>query len=91
MPSIPPDLQLEIARLAGELEKSLPTEALAFGWRPDTWAKWAQIFRQLESDAKAGRLPPLPSMSRAMDFDGVIGGALLDRAASVSNALRQLS
>jgi hypothetical protein len=80
----------ELAALSAALEQSFPASATDDGWTVETWLKWRTIFQDLHRRVAAEETVTDASISRAMDFDGIVGGELLERAARVSNALRAL-
>ena len=80
----------ELASLAAELTGPMPKSAASDGWTEATWTKWGHIFKALHTTVLAGESEVPGGIARAMDFDGVIGGSILDRAAGVSIALARL-
>ena len=80
----------ELARLAFELARPMPSSALKDGWCAQTWQKWQSIFETLYARVIAGESDFSGGIARALDFDGVIGGQVLERAAAVGNALGRL-
>lgn len=80
----------ELASLASELAGPMPGAASADGWTPAIWKKWAVFFVELHAEVLASKPVSSASIARALDFDGVIRGPILERAAAVSNALRTL-
>ena len=80
----------ELASLAAELAGPMPESAASDGWTEATWTKWGQIFKTLHAAVLAGESEVRGGIARAMDFDGVIGGSILDRAAGVSIALARM-
>jgi hypothetical protein len=81
-------ISAELKELIAALSQPFPVVASNDGWRPETWVKWRDIFIRLQSSLESGQPVPDASIARAMDFDGIVGGELLDRAARISNALR---
>jgi hypothetical protein len=88
------DLRIQIGVQLNELVEAIsqPFSAAAAsdGWSEASWAKWQLTFRRLQDSFASGQSLPEASISRAMDFDGVTSGVLLDQAATLSNALRHL-
>ena len=80
----------ELESLASELAGPMPSAASDDGWTSATWAKWAVLFAELHAKVLASKPVPPASIARALDFDGVIRSPILERAATVSNALRTL-
>lgn len=78
----------ELSELVAVLSQPFPVSASIDGWTPETWEKWREIFLRLQSSLETGHRVPDASIARALDFDGIVGGELLERAARVSNALR---
>ena len=60
------------------------------GWSGELTEKWGNIFSQLLESVRVGEFGPDASIPRAMDFDGIVQGEILERAAEVSNSLREL-
>ncbi len=83
-------LVTELAPLAKGLASPMPAAAVADGWSPETWRKWARIFSDLQRQMLACEALPVASITRALDHDGVVGGRILERAAAVSVAIRSL-
>jgi hypothetical protein len=88
------DLRIQIGVQLNELVEAIsrPFSAAAAsdGWSEASWAKWQLAFRRLRDSFVSGQSLPEASISRAMDFDGVTGGVLLEQAATLSNSLRHL-
>ncbi len=80
----------EIAALAAEFVEPMPSSATSDGWTEQTWTKWRNIFATLHTRVAAGETNFSGGIARAMDFDGVVSGPLLERAAKVGNALARL-
>lgn len=76
--------------LADELSGPMPESATHDGWRQETWDKWARVFSDLATSLTEGRPVAPASISRALDFDGVHDGAILQAAAGLSDQLRHL-
>jgi len=55
----------------------------ANGWSEETWAKWGGIFRDLLERLLAGAPLANASITRPMDFDGIAGGVVMERAAGI--------
>jgi len=51
------------------------------GWDAELWIKWGNIFSELLDSVRSGGLGPDASISRAMDFDGITKGQILEEAA----------
>ncbi|MGO4396233.1 hypothetical protein AB4Z46_33275 [Variovorax sp. M-6] len=85
------DAQLleQIAAMVGFLREPLSDESARHGWTQATAEKWLHIFERLHADISNSAATAQASLSRAMDHDGVTGGHLLEKAASISNALRR--
>ena len=66
----------------------MPNSAAKDGWRQETWSKWGQVFGDLARSLADGREVAHASIARALDFDGVQGGPILESAAKLSNQLR---
>jgi hypothetical protein len=73
-----------------KLSRPMPEGATRDGWRQETWDKWAGVFSDLATSLAEGRPVAPASISRALDFDGVHGGAILEAAATLSNQIRSL-
>lgn len=84
------DAQLleQIAAIVEFLRAPLADESARHGWTQATAEKWRHIFERLQADVSNSTATAHASLSRAMDHDGVTGGYLLEKAASISNALQ---
>ncbi|WP_267225610.1 hypothetical protein [Dyella silvae] len=80
----------QASALAEQLSSPMPESAVTDGWRQETWVKWAGIFGDLATSLADGREVAMASISRALDMDGVHGGAILEAAATLSNHLRRV-
>ena len=80
----------DLSGLISVLQKPFPSELTTEGWSAELWEKWGRIFGELLESVRAGGLGPDASISRAMDFDGITQGEILESAAGVSNSLRAL-
>lgn len=78
----------DIDALLALLRQPLSRASASDGWTTATATKWRGIFEELRDHVANGRPTPAASIARAMDFDGIVGGELLERAAAISNALR---
>lgn len=69
----------------------MPAACMNDGWSQEIWQKWQSIFETLHARVVAGESDFSGAIARAMDFDGVINGQILERAAAVGNALGRLN
>ena len=83
-------IALQLKELTETLMQPFPASATADGWCEASWLKWQRIFSEMRESFSSGLALPNVSISRAMDFDGIIGGVVLDKAAALSNVLRHL-
>lgn len=65
-------------------------EDIASGWSKESWEKWGRILCDLLERLSVGAPLPDASIARAMDFDGIAGGAIQERAAGISNSIKRL-
>jgi hypothetical protein len=77
--------------LAERLAQPMPPDAAADGWREETWAKWARIFESMAEAIAEVEVVASASISRAMDFDGVYQGEILEAAARLSRHIHAMS
>ena len=83
------ELAIEQARaLTEQLSGPMPISAAKNGWREETWSKWGKIFGDIACSLTDGREVDQAFISRALDFDGVHGGPILDDAAKLSSQIR---
>jgi hypothetical protein len=81
-------IALQLAELVEIFSQPFPRALDRDGWCERSWAKWGRIFQEMQKTFVAGDSLPDASIARAMDFDGIVGGDLLERAARVSNLIR---
>ena len=74
--------------LAEKLALPMPATAATDGWCEETWTKWGKIFESLVQTLSEGDTVDPASISRAMDFDGVYQGEILEAAARLSIQIR---
>ena len=80
----------DLSALAALLEKPFPSALSNEGWSVELWQKCGRIFGGLLESVRAGSLGTDTSISRSMDFNGIIQGEVLEKAAAISNSLREL-
>ncbi|WP_421956591.1 hypothetical protein [Polaromonas sp.] len=85
------DAQLleQIAVMVQLLREPLSDESARHGWTRAIAEKWLHIFERLHADVSNLAVTAQASLSRVLDHDGVTGGHLLEKAASISTALRR--
>ena len=85
------EIASQLSALASTLAAPMPADAAGDGWTPETWSNWRAKFDALAQEAHGFGDLPVASIARALDHDGIVGGLILERAATVSNALRALN
>ena len=90
MPMPIPQEKAEVAlsEIVALMSQKLPASESTNGWTKATWQKWQRAFEEVREQVSKGRLVPDVSITRAMDFDGVIGCEIPGKAAGVSKLLR---
>jgi hypothetical protein len=76
-------------QLVAALSASLTEAARADGWTEAVQAKWLHVFQDMRTSVGSGHALAEASISRALDHDGVIAGPVLEKAAMLSNLVRQ--
>ena len=80
--------------LMQQLERPLSNEELANGWTEGAKTNYLEMLRNLKAGLESGKidLQTLGRMNlpRSMDHWGIIGGRILDMAASMEVALREV-
>lgn len=87
MPNFDEKIINDISEIVSTFSKPFPTEMVSDGWSIELWHKWGLIFISLLNSVQSGSEISNASLARAMDFDGIIKGDLLGKAAAISNAL----
>jgi len=80
----------DLSEIVSVFQNPFPSESSSDGWSPELWKKWGLIFNSLLQSVRSGAAVSEASITRAMDFDGIIKGEILEKAAVISNALREL-
>ena len=83
-------IDIQLNELVETFSQPYSSSSLTDGWTEITWAKWGRVFRDLQDSFTAGKSLPDASIARAMDFDGITSGTLLDKASELSSAMRNL-
>ena len=78
------DIDALLALLRGPVSSASASD----GWTDALAEKWVGVFEELRGRVVSDRSIAPVSIARAMDFDGIVSGELLDRAAAISNVLR---
>jgi hypothetical protein len=60
------------------------------GWHETSWIKWRNIFIDIQNRRSTGKQLPIASISRALDFDGIISGEILEKSSEIGNLIRTL-
>ena len=81
-------ISLELTHLVEVFSQPFPSALEPDGWCERTWVKWGEIFAQMKAAFLSGSLPPDASIARALDFDGIVQGEILEKAARLSNLIR---
>jgi hypothetical protein len=89
MSDIRSQISIQLAELVQALSQPFSSELVPEGWCERSWEKWGAIFRNMQETFTSGGSLPDASIARAMDFDGIFCGELLEKAASLSNLLRR--
>jgi hypothetical protein len=90
MSSLQSHIEKELSEIISALSQPFPSAAGCDGWTEQSWQKWRSFFEEARKKISSRQPIPDASITRAMDFDGVTGGVLLEKAARVSNQLREL-
>jgi hypothetical protein len=80
----------DLSCIVSELQEPFSSALSSEGWSSELWEKWGRIFGDLLESVRSGGFGLDASISRAMDFDGVTQGEILEKAARISNSLREL-
>ncbi len=80
----------EIDSMIQALSSPLPTSEIKEGWTPESQAAMLQFFQDLKAKILKEETLPYLSISRGMDFWGITGGKLIDKAAFISVELNKI-
>jgi hypothetical protein len=89
MSDIRSQISIQLTELVQALSQPFPSELVPEGWCERSWGKWGTIFHNMQETFASGGSLPDASIARAMDFDGIVDGELLEKAASLSNLLHR--
>jgi hypothetical protein len=84
------EIIIKIDDIVGELSHPLSLQEADEGWTEKSKTAIGVFFKELRSNIlSGGPLPPL-SIARGLDHWGVVNGELLEKAAVISNQLRNM-
>ncbi len=82
------DLIADVRQMIIALKEELSLIEIQNGWCEETRLRWLANFEMILDCLESGKATPDASIARAMDFDGICKGKLLERAALISTSLR---